>query len=54
MNNFALFVCGLVVALISGLGILVYMVSVGYKKQQVKAVPKFVEPLSSVQIPSVS
>jgi hypothetical protein len=53
MNNFALFVCGIVVTLISGMGVLVYMVSLGYKKQQVKVTPKFVEPLS-IQIPSPS
>jgi len=52
MNNFALFACGLVVTLMSGMGILVYMVSLGYKKQKFKVVPEFVEP-PSVQIPSV-
>lgn len=30
MSNLALFVCGIVVTLISGLGIVVYMVSVAY------------------------
>jgi hypothetical protein len=54
MSNFALFACGIVVTLMSGMGVLVYMVSLGYKKQQVKVIPKFIEPLSSVQIPSVS
>ena len=49
MNNFALFACGLAVTLISGLGVLVYMVSLGYKKQQIKVIPKFTEPLSPVQ-----
>jgi hypothetical protein len=33
MDNILLFVCGLVVALMSGMGILVYMVSVGYEKK---------------------
>jgi hypothetical protein len=34
VNNFALFICGSIVALISGLGILVYMVSVGYEDRK--------------------
>jgi hypothetical protein len=54
MNNFALFICGIIVTLMCGMGVLVYMVSLGYKKQQVKVIPKFVEPLSSAQIPSPS
>ena len=60
MSNFALFACGVVVALMCGMGVLVYMVSLGYKKEQVKVkkeqvkvIPKFIEPLS-VQIPSPS
>ena len=42
------------VTLMSGMGVLVYMVSLGYKKQQARVIPKFVEPLSSAQIPSPS
>jgi len=34
MNNLVLFVCGLVVTLLSGMGILVYMVHVGYEHQK--------------------
>jgi hypothetical protein len=34
MDNLVLFVCGLAVTLMSGMGILVYMVSVGYEKKQ--------------------
>jgi len=32
MDNLVLFICGLAVTLLSGMGILVYMVSVGYEK----------------------
>jgi len=32
MNNFTIFVVGVVVALIAGMGVLVSMVFVGYKK----------------------
>jgi hypothetical protein len=53
MNNFALFICGIVVTLLSGMGVLVYMVSLGYKRPKVKAITQFVEPLST-QIPSPS
>ena len=38
MNNFALFICGLVVTLLSGMGILVYMVSIGYEQKKKKTV----------------
>jgi hypothetical protein len=34
VNNIALFVCGLVVTLMSGMGILVYMVHLGYKEKE--------------------
>jgi hypothetical protein len=34
VNNIALFVCGLAVTLLSGMGVLVYMVSVGYRKKK--------------------
>ena len=34
MNNFALFVCGLVVTLMSAMGILVYMVHLGYEEKK--------------------
>lgn len=34
MNNFLLFALGLAITLISGMGILVYMVSLGYKKNE--------------------
>lgn len=32
MDNFVLFICGITITLISGMGVLVYMVSVGYKQ----------------------
>jgi hypothetical protein len=54
MNNFTLFACGVVVTLMCGMGVLVYMVSLGYKREQAKVIPKFIEPLSSAQIPSPS
>lgn len=64
MNNFALFICGAIVALISGLGIIIYTVSLGYDKKEKKSVefdidlgaakPEvFIDPVSSVQTPSV-
>ena len=34
MNNLALFVFGLVVSLLSGMGVLVYIVSVGYEDKK--------------------
>lgn len=34
MDNLVLFVCGLAVTLMSGMGILVYMVSVGYEDKK--------------------
>ncbi len=34
MNNLVLFVCGLAVTLLSGMGILVYLVHVGYEQQK--------------------
>jgi hypothetical protein len=34
MDNLVLFVCGLVVTLMSGMGVLVYMVHVGYEHQK--------------------
>ncbi len=38
MNNLALFVSGLVVTLLSGMGVLVYMVSLGYEQKKKKTV----------------
>lgn len=70
MNNFILFVCGLVVALISGMGVVVYMVSVGYEEKKArtpeidadlgaieKTIAKRVDEIqesSAPEIPSVS
>ena len=31
MNNFALFICGIAVTLLSGMGVLVYTISLGYQ-----------------------
>jgi hypothetical protein len=34
MPNIALFVCGLIVTLVSGMGVLIYMTSLGYKEKK--------------------
>jgi hypothetical protein len=47
MDNFALFICGITITLISGMGVLVYMVGVGYKQT-----PKARLPEIAVQIPA--
>jgi hypothetical protein len=41
VNNLALFICGLAITLFSGLGIIVYTVSLGYNQNDKK---KFIEP----------
>jgi hypothetical protein len=46
MDNFVLFICGITITLISGLGVLVYMVNVGYKQT-----PKARLPEIAVEIP---
>jgi hypothetical protein len=46
MDNFLLFVCGITITLISGMGVLVYMVSVGYKQA-----PQARLPETAVEIP---
>ena len=46
MDNFVLFICGITITLISGLGVLVYMVNVGYKQA-----PKARVPEIAVEIP---
>jgi hypothetical protein len=33
MDNFVLFICGITITLISGMGVLVYMVDFGYKQR---------------------
>ncbi len=62
MDNFVLFICGIAITLISGMGVLVYMVSLGYQqtpkvKLPIVEIPK--EEInksmeSFVDIPSVS
>ena len=32
MDNFVLFICGLTITLISGMGVLVYIVNLGYRQ----------------------
>jgi hypothetical protein len=46
MDNFVLFICGITITLISGMGVLVYMVNVGYKQT-----PKARIPEVAVEIP---
>jgi hypothetical protein len=46
MDNFVLFICGITITLISGMGVLVYMVNVGYKQN-----PKARLPEIAVEIP---
>ena len=46
MDNFALFICGITITLISGMGVLVYMVNVGYRQR-----PKVKLPEIAVEIP---
>jgi hypothetical protein len=46
MDNFVLFICGITITLISGLGVLVYMVNVGYKQT-----PKARLPEIAVELP---
>lgn len=33
MDNFVLFICGITITLISGMGVLVYMVNLGYQQR---------------------
>ena len=46
MDNFVLFICGITITLISGMGVLVYMVNVGYRQG-----PKTRLPAVGVEIP---
>lgn len=39
MDNFVLFICGITITLIGGMGVLVYMVNVGYKQAQKAGLP---------------
>ena len=47
MDNFMLFICGITITLISGMGVLVYMVNMGYKQR-----PKVKLPEIAVEIPT--
>jgi hypothetical protein len=47
MDNFVLFICGIIITLVSGMGVLVYMVNVGYKQR-----PKAKLPEIAVDIPA--
>lgn len=52
MNNFALFICGIAVTLMSSMGILVYMVSVGYEEKKRKPI-EFDADLGATPTPNV-
>ena len=45
MDNFVLFICGITITLISGMGVLVYMVSVGYQQTPQVTVPEIAAKL---------
>lgn len=47
MDNFLLFICGITITLISGMGVLVYMVNVGYQQRTVVKLPEI-----TVEIPA--
>jgi hypothetical protein len=42
MDNFLLFICGITITLISGMGVLVYMVNLGYKQRLKAKLPEIV------------
>ena len=46
MDNFVLFICGITITLISGMGVLAYMVNVGYKQTLKARLPEI-----AVEIP---
>ena len=46
MDNFVLFICGITITLISGMGVVVYMVNVGYKQNLKARLPE-----TAVEIP---
>jgi len=62
MDNFALFICGITITLISAMGVLVYMVNLGYQQTPKRKLPVVEIPIeeikksmeSFVDIPSVS
>ena len=46
MDNFLLFICGITITLISGSGVLVYMVNVGYKQTPRARLPEIAVEIS--------
>jgi hypothetical protein len=52
VNNLALFICGLAITLFSGLGVIVYTVSLGYSKPKEKKFEHDVD-LGAVDLKSV-
>ena len=47
MDNFLLFICGITITLISGMGVLAYMVNVGYKQR-----PRAKLPEIAIEVPA--
>jgi len=47
MDNFTLFICGITITLISGMGVLAYMVNVGYKQS-----PRAKLPGIAIEVPA--
>jgi len=45
MDNFTLFICGITITLISGMGVLLYMVNLGYKQTTKVKPPEVVVPV---------
>jgi len=52
MDNFVLFICGITITLISGMGVLVYMVDFGYKQQPRVESPDVTQTLSGKETKS--
>ena len=46
MDNFVLFICGMAITVISGMGVLVYMVNLGYRQRHKVGLPD-----TAVEIP---
>jgi hypothetical protein len=49
MDNFLLFICGIVITLIGGMGVLVYMVNVGYQQRTVVKLPEIAVEIPAAQ-----
>jgi hypothetical protein len=49
MDNFLLFICGIVITLIGGMGVLVYMVNVGYQQRVAVKLPEIAVEIPAAQ-----